>query len=185
VDAVVAQGGEAGGHRGTFSGDFESGLVGTIALVPQVVDAVKVPVIASGGIMDGRGVAAALILGAQGAQLGTAFLVCDEAGAIEAYKQAILHARESETRITRAFSGRPARGIINRFMTEVGDDVPPFPIQNSLTRPLRNEAAKRGRTEFLNLWSGQGTRLARKRSAAELIKDIASEMEKAFSTLPR
>jgi nitronate monooxygenase len=185
VDAVVAQGAEAGGHRGTFNSDFDSGLVGTMALVPQVVDAVRTPVIASGGIMDGRGVAAALVLGAEAAQLGTAFLVCDEAGAPEAYKQAILDARESETRVTRAFSGRPARGIINSFMTEIGDDVPPFPIQNSLTRPLRNEAAKRGRIEFLNLWSGQGTRLARKQSAAKLMSEIEAELKAVLSNIAK
>jgi nitronate monooxygenase len=183
VDAVVAQGAEAGGHRGTFAGPFESSMIGTVALVPQIVDAVSVPVIASGGIMDGRGVAAAMMLGAEAAQLGTAFLLCDEAGISEAYKQAILSARESETRITRAFSGRPARGIINRFMTEVGDDVPPFPVQNSLTRPLRTEAAKRGCSEFLNLWSGQGTRLARKCNASDLIRQIGAEMDAAFASV--
>ena len=121
-------------------------MVGTIALVPQIADAVKVPVIASGGIMDGRGVAAALALGASGVQLGTAFLACDEAGIPEAYKQAILDPAGNDTRITRAFSGRAARGIVNRFMTEVGsggdaDAILPFPLQNTLTRP----AADRGR----------------------------------------
>jgi len=105
VDAIVTQGSEAGGHRGTFQGSFESGMVGTIALVPQVVDAVKVPVIASGGIMDGRGIAAALVLGASAVQLGTAFLLCKESGIPEAYREAILSAHEDQTRITRAFSG--------------------------------------------------------------------------------
>lgn len=180
VDAIVAQGAEAGGHRGTFLEEFETSLVGTIALVPQVVDAVAVPVVASGGIMDGRGVAAALVLGASAIQLGTAFLTCKEAGASEAYKDAIFSAREQDTRITRAFSGRPARGIVNRFMREVGDDVPPFPIQNQLTRPLRNAAARLGRAEFLNLWSGQGTRMARRQSAAELIALIDLELNAAF-----
>ena len=117
VDAVVTQGSEAGGHRGTFATDFSAGMVGTISLVPQVADAVKVPVIASGGIMDGRGIAAALALGASAVQMGTAFLTCHEAGVPDAYKEAILRAREDQTRITRAFSGRPARGIVNRFMT--------------------------------------------------------------------
>jgi len=109
VDAVVTQGSEAGGHRGTFAGDFAAGMVGTISLVPQVVDAVRIPVVASGGIMDGRGIAAALALGANAVQLGTAFLTCDESGVPNAYKEALLHAREDQTRITRAFSGRPAR----------------------------------------------------------------------------
>jgi nitronate monooxygenase len=181
VDAIVAQGAEAGGHRGTFLEDFETSMVGTIALVPQIVDAAAVPVIASGGIMDGRGVAAALVLGASAAQLGTAFLTCKEAGASEAYKDAIFSAREQDTRITRGFSGRPARGIVNRFMREIGDEVPPFPIQNQLTRPLRNAAAKLGRAEFLNLWSGQGTRMARRQSAAELVALIDVELDAAFN----
>ena len=180
VDAVVAQGAEAGGHRGTFAGDTDAGLVGTIALVPQIADAVKVPVIASGGIMDGRGIAAALALGASGVQMGTAFLACDEAGIPEAYKQAILAARENDTRITRAFSGRAARGIVNRFMTEVehgagADAILPFPLQNALTRPLRTAAAKAGRAEFLSLWAGQGVRLARRESAANLVARLADE----------
>ena len=166
VDAVVTQGSEAGGHRATFCADFDSGMVGTISLVPQVVDAVTVPVIASGGIMDGRGIAAALALGACGVQMGTAFLTCEEAGVPEVYKKAILKAREDETRLTRAFSGRPARGIVNRFMTEfersdASDSILPFPLQNTLTRPLRNAAAKQGRAEFLSLWAGQGVRVWR------------------------
>lgn len=188
VGAVVAQGSEAGGHRGTFAGHFTSGMVGTMSLVPQVADAVKVPVIASGGIMDGRGIAAALALGASAVQMGTAFLTCHEAGVPDAYKEAILHAREDQTRITRAFSGRPARGIVNRFMTEVESDgsadaILPFPIQNALTRPLRTAAAKQGRAEFLSLWAGQGVRLARRQSAAELVARLANETEAAIARL--
>ena len=180
VDAVVAQGSEAGGHRSTFVGETDAGMVGTIALVPQIADAVKVPVIASGGIMDGRGIAAALALGASGVQMGTAFLTCEEAGIPEAYKQAILGARDSDTRITRAFSGRSARGIVNRFMTEVeraggADAILPFPLQNSLTRPLRAAAAKAGRAEFLSLWAGQGVSLARREPAAALVRRLADE----------
>ena len=188
VDAIVTQGSEAGGHRGTFAADFNAGMVGTMSLVPQVVDAVKVPVVASGGIMDGRGIVAALSLGASAVQMGTAFLACHEAGIPEVYKQAIVAAREHETRITRAFSGRPARGILNRFMTEIefrhGDDaILPFPLQNSLTRPLRTAAAKLGRAEFLSLWAGQGVRLARRQSAPELIARLASEMQTAAAGL--
>jgi nitronate monooxygenase len=182
VDAVVTQGSEAGGHRATFGTDFDAGLVGTISLVPQVVDAVTVPVIASGGIMDGRGIAAALSLGASAVQLGTAFLTCQEAGVPEVYKAAILGAREDQTRLTRAFSGRPARGIVNRFMTAVErsdgtDAILPFPLQNQLTRPLRNAAANQGRAEFLSLWAGQGVRLARRRTAAQLVEELAIEAE--------
>jgi nitronate monooxygenase len=188
VDAVVTQGSEAGGHRATFGADFDAGLVGTISLVPQVVDAVTVPVIASGGIMDGRGIAAALALGASAVQLGTAFLTCDEAGVPEVYKQAILTAREHETRLTRAFSGRPARGIVNRFMTacesrDAARSILPFPLQNDLTRPLRSAAAKQGRAEFLSLWAGQGVRLAQRRPAAQLVECLAVETESAVRKL--
>lgn len=188
VDAVVAQGSEAGGHRGTFSGDFNAAMIGTISLVPQVADAVRIPVIASGGIMDGRGIAAALALGACAVQMGTAFLTCSEAGIPNAYKEAILHAREDQTRITRAFSGRPARGIANRFMTEVessdaADAILPFPLQNALTRPLRTAAAKQDRSEYLSLWAGQGVRMARRQPAAELVARLARETETALNNL--
>jgi nitronate monooxygenase len=186
ADAIVAQGSEAGGHRSTFAEGFEAGLVGTVALVPQVVDAVSVPVIASGGIMDGRGIAAALVLGASGVQMGTAFLTCDEAGIPDAYREAILTAREDGTRLTRAFSGRPARGIVNRFMTEVDrapESILPFPLQNALTRPLRTAAARAGRAEFLSLWAGQGVRLARRQSAGSLVARLAKETEEAVARL--
>jgi len=192
VDLVVAQGSEAGGHRGTFADAFdatafEQGMVGTLALVPQMVDAVGIPVIASGGIMDGRGIAAVLALGAVGAQLGTAFLTCEEAGISEAYKQALLEAREDQTRVTRAFSGRPARGIVNRFMREVEapwwphqSSILPFPLQNTLTRPLRTAAAGQGRAEFLSLWAGQGVRMARRMKAADLVAALAEETDAAI-----
>jgi nitronate monooxygenase len=183
IDAIVAQGSESGGHRGTFLGDFAAAQVGTIALVPQVVDAVAVPVIASGGIMDGRGIAAALVLGAGGVQLGTAFLTCAEAGVADVYKDAILHAAETDTRVTRAFSGRPARGIVNRFMREVdaGDAaIAPFPLQNALTRPLRSAAAQQGRAEFLSRWAGQGAPLARRQPAAALVARLVAETRTAI-----
>jgi nitronate monooxygenase len=188
VDAIVTQGSEAGGHRGSFACEFTAGMVGTISLVPQVVDAVRVPVIASGGIMDGRGIVAALALGAAAVQMGTAFLTCDEAGIPEAYKKAILTAHEDQTRITRAFSGRPARGIVNRFMSEIDrnqDDnmILPFPLQNAATRPLRKEAAKQGRAEFLSLWAGQGVRLARRQSAQDLIVRLAGEIDRTIAAL--
>jgi len=186
VDFLVAQGSEAGGHRGSFAADFESSMVGTVALVPQLVDAVRVPVVASGGIMDGRGIAAALALGAQAAQLGTAFLTCAEAGVPDCYKEAILRARESDTRLTRAFSGRPARGIANRFMREVErepDAILAFPLQNALTRPLRTAAGKAGRAEFLSLWAGQGLRMARRQTASELVGGLAQETEAVIDRL--
>lgn len=192
VDAIVAQGSEAGAHRGTFAGTFEAAMIGTVALVPQIVDAVGLPVIASGGIMDGRGVAAALALGAQAAQLGTAFLTTDEAGIPVAYKRAILEAREDQTRITRAFSGRPARGIVNRLMAELDrqpDSILPFPMQNAVTRPARTAAAEQDRAEFLSLWAGQGVRLARPMPAEALVSQIANELvmalERAGTALSR
>ena len=186
VDAVIAQGSEAGGHRGTFLGDFPAGMVGTMALVPQIVDGVKLPVLASGGVADGRGIAAAVALGASGVQLGTVFLMCEEAGVSGAYKNAIANAREDQTRLTRAFSGRPARGIVNRFMTEVesGEDVVlPFPLQNELTRPLRSAASKQGRAEFLSLWAGQALRLAQRRRASDLVAALARETESTVQRL--
>ncbi|HEX7005326.1 MAG TPA: nitronate monooxygenase [Trueperaceae bacterium] len=185
VDAVVAQGSEAGGHRGTFGGPFESGLVGTMALVPAMADALGIPVVASGGIMDGRGVAAALALGAQSVQMGTAFLTCHEAGVPEAHKEAILTAREDSTRVTRAFSGRPARGVRNRFMDEIeaAAEPLPFPLQNSLTRGMRKAAARAGRGDLISLWSGQGVRLGRRTGAAELVAAVAAELEATISRL--
>ena len=188
VDAVVAQGSEAGGHRGTFLVGFEEGLIGTMALVPQIVNAVKIPVLASGGIMDGRGIAAALALGASGVQLGTAFLMCHEAGVPQAYKDAILFAREDQTRLTRAFSGRPARGIVNRLSTageqpECGGRYPALSVANVLTRPLRKAAGERGKAEFLSLWAGQGLRLARCLSARELMAKLAEETTAAIERL--
>jgi nitronate monooxygenase len=188
VDAIVAQGSEAAAHRGTFAGPFESSLVGTVALVPQVADAVRVPVIASGGIMDGRGIVAALALGASAVQMGTAFLTCDECGVAESYKQAVLHAHEDATRVTTAFSGRPARGIVNRFMRETdGAQDPravlPYPHQNVLTRPMRNAAAQQGRAELLSLWAGQGVRLARRQSAGALVRRLVEEARAARGTV--
>ncbi|MEQ8506163.1 MAG: nitronate monooxygenase [Rhodospirillales bacterium] len=190
VDAVVAQGGEAGGHRGTFVGSFEGSMIGTMALVPQVVDAVSVPVVASGGIMDGRGIAAALALGAQAVQMGTAFLTCAEAGPPECYKQALMAAQPEDTRITRAYSGRPARGIVNRFMEIMEGDgataAPlPFPWQNALTRPMRTAAAKAGDAGLLSLWAGQGVGMARRETAADLMVRLADETEAAITKLTR
>jgi nitronate monooxygenase len=186
VNAIVAQGGEAGAHRGTFLRPVADSLIGTIALVPQVVDAVKVPVIASGGIMDGRGIAAALMLGASAVQMGTAFLTTTECGIARSYKAAILGANENDTRITRAFSGREARGIVNRVMSEVelnnaNPPILPYPIQNALTRPMRNAATQQERPEFLSLWAGQGIRLSRSLSAAELVARLAEETDVALA----
>lgn len=188
-DAIVAQGSEAGAHRGTFGdrGAFETSMIGTMALVPQIVDSVRIPVIASGGIMDGRGIAAAHVLGAEAVQMGTAFLTTDESGVTESYKAALLGARESDTRLTRAFSGRPARGIPNRFMNEVDARGPGanlgYPTQNAVTRALRTEAARRDRADFLSLWAGQGVRLARRGPAAALVSRLVDETTAALGSL--
>jgi len=184
VDVVVAQGAEAGGHRGTFLGDFEDAMIGTMALVPQMVDALAVPVVASGGIMDGRGLAAAVVLGAGAAQMGTAFLACEESGAHPGFKSAVLRAAEDETAITRAFSGRAARGIKNRFLIEVGANeggLAPFPVQNALTRDVRAAAQRQNRPEFMSLWAGQATRLARRTTASELVRETVQGAQAALA----
>ena len=183
VEVVVAQGGEAGGHRGTFLGDFRDALIGAMALVPQMVDALSVPVIAAGGIMDGRGLAAALVLGAGAAQMGTAFLACEESGAHPEFKKAVLGAAEDETAVTRVFSGRAARGIKNRFLVEMGEheeELPPFPVQNALTRDVRAEAQRQGRPEFMSLWAGQAVRLARPVTAARIVEGAVEGAERAL-----
>jgi nitronate monooxygenase len=183
--AVVAQGGEAGGHRGTFLGPLEHGLAGLVALVPQIVDAVKLPVAAAGGIMDGRGIAAALALGAQAVSLGTAFLPCPESGASRAYKDALLaHADDDPTTLTRAFSGRLARGLRNRFTEEMKDaPLLPFPLQNALTQDMRRAAARAGKADLLSLWAGQAAPLARVRGAADLVRDLVRETEEAVARI--
>ncbi len=186
VDAVVAQGSEAGGHRGTFDGAPEQGLIGTLALVPQLVDAVKVPIVAAGAIMDGRGVVAALALGAQAAQMGTAFLAAAESGAHPRHKEALLAPPEEDrTALTRAFSGRMARGIRNRFIVEVErrGAILPYPAQNTLTQDIRRASARAGRPEFLSLWAGQAAALARARPAAEIVRDVVAEAQAVRSRL--
>ncbi|MGH7778878.1 MAG: NAD(P)H-dependent flavin oxidoreductase [Candidatus Binataceae bacterium] len=178
ADAIVAQGSEAGAHRGTFLAPAEDSLIGTLALVPQIADAVQVPVIASGGIMDGRGIVAAAALGASGVQMGTAFLMCPESGAAQAYKAALRGARDDGTILTRAFSGRLARGIPNSFVSVMKDHagaVLPFPAQNILTRAMRSASAKQGNPEYLSLWAGQGASLAREMPAAQLVAILIGE----------
>ena len=178
ADAVCAQGAEAGGHRGTFLGAFEPAQVGTVALVPQVADAVRLPVIAAGGLMDGRGIAAVLMLGAGGAQLGTAFLGCPEAGTSAEWRERLQRSTDTSTRVTRVFSGRPARGLVNQFMERLRDAeqaVPDYPVQNALTAEIRAAARQRGDPEYQSLWAGQGAPLVRSLSAAELVAQLAAE----------
>jgi nitronate monooxygenase len=186
VDAVVAQGSEAGAHRGTFAVEAEEALIGTVALVPQVVDAVRVPVIASGGIMDGRGIVAALALGASAVQMGTAFLLCKEAGTNAAYREALRHAREDQTTLTRAFSGRMARGLHNEYIDRwnaEGMTHLPYPWQNAFTQPMRRAAAQAKQSGLLSLWAGQGVRMARECSAEELIAQLKDEINQAWQRL--
>jgi len=186
-DAIVAQGSEAGGHRGTFdiTAHKMGANIGTFALLPQIVDHVSIPVIAAGGIMDGRGLVAALVLGAQGVQMGTRFLTAIESGAHEAYKQALLDSTEESTVITKAFSGRPARGIRNSFVRqweESGIEPLPFPTQNTVTRDIRNAASSQNNPDFMSLWAGQGTRLLTSGQTAEDI--VAETIKQALAICP-
>lgn len=181
ADAVVAQGSEAGGHRSTFSLEAhpDGALVGLMALVPQIVDAVKIPVIAAGGIADGRGLVASLALGAAGVQIGTRFLCTAESGAHPAHKGAIFESDEESTIITKSFSGRPARGIRNRFITEfeeAGCEPLLFPSQNTVTKDIRAAAARQGNPQFMSLWAGQSTRmLSEEERAADIVRAIMEE----------
>jgi nitronate monooxygenase len=186
VDAITTQGSEAGGHRGTFIGPVENSLIGGLALIPQVVDAVKIPIIAAGGIMDGRGIAAALALGAQGVQLGTAFLTVTESPAHAAYKKAVREHDADHTTITKVFSGGAARGIENMYIAENSDEpLLPFPYQNALTRSFRKLANLSGQIEYTNLWSGQGGRLAKDVTLNELVIQLMSETEDVLHKLSK
>jgi nitronate monooxygenase len=183
ADAVIAQGAEAGGHRGMFLVDDVSRQAGTMALVPQVVDAVKVPVIAAGGIGDGRGIAAALALGAAGAQIGTAFMLTPEAKTTALHRAALKQANDNSTTLTNVFTGRPARGIVNRIIREIGPmsaDAPAFPLAAEATQPLRGPAEAKGSTDFTSLWSGQAPTLARETTSAELMASLVSGTEAAL-----
>lgn len=174
VDAVVATGSEAGGHRVSFLREASSSLVGTFALVPQVVDAVGIPVIAAGGIADRRGVAAALALGAEGVQVGTAFLRTSQSAATAAHRDAIGRAADTDTVLTRAMSGRLARGIPNRAMHELEASgmIAPFPAQNWLTGVFRAAATARGDGELVSLWAGQAAALSRFDDAADVLAEL-------------
>ena len=211
ADAVCASGMEAGGHRGTFlptgrpqaeglapagsavragapsQADFAAAMIGTLALVPQCVDALHprgVAVIAAGGIMDGRGIAAAQALGAEAVQMGTAFLACDESGIGRAYRDAMAAAIATDTRTTRVYSGRPARGIVNRMMQKLHaheTDVPAYPVQNALTGALRRASAEAGHADHLSLWAGQGVAAIRPMPAAALVAALEAEWRAALA----
>ena len=181
-DVVVAQGSEAGGHRGTFLGSFEDGLVGIRRLISQVVDRVDVPVVAAGGIMDGCGIAAALELGAAGAQLGTAYMASDESAAPPPYKQSLLDASGEQTTVTRAFTGRPLRGLRTPFVDEIeasGVEIPPYPLQAQLLADLRRAALQRGELAVVGRLTGEGVGALREGPAAQLTRTLIEETEAA------
>lgn len=180
VDAIIAQGVEAGGHRGIFLSDDLHTQTGTMSLVPQIVRAVKVPVIAAGGIADARGVAAAIALGASGAQIGTAYLLCPEATTSALYRAALVSDDARTTALTNLFTGRPARAIVNRLIRELGplsDAAPAFPLAVSAIAPLRAKAEALGRTDFSPLWAGQSAPLCRERPAADLTREFIDGLQ--------
>jgi nitronate monooxygenase len=177
VDAVIAQGAEAGGHRGMFLTEDIATQPGLFALLPQIVDAVRVPVIAAGGIADGRGIAAAFALGAAGVQIGSAYLRCPESKVIAAVRAALAEARDDATVITNVMTGRPARGVANRLMREIGPispNAPAFPHSATALGPLKAAAEKLGKVDFSNLWAGQALRLGYEMPAAELTRKLAA-----------
>lgn len=180
IDALVAQGSEAGGHRGTFIGKEEDGLIGLFCLVPQLVDQIKIPIIAAGGIMDGRGIIAAFDLGAEGVQMGTAFLSCFETGIPDIYKHTLLTQQQDNTVLTRAFSGKLARGIHNQFierMDKKKTNILDYPIQNALTTTMRKKAKEKNNIDFMSMWAGQSAPLCRSMPAGELISALVLEAE--------
>ncbi|EJN39963.1 2-nitropropane dioxygenase-like enzyme [Pseudomonas sp. GM84] len=184
-DAIIAMGYEAGGHRGMFLSDDITSQIGTFALVPQIADAVRLPVIAAGGIGDHRGLVAALALGASAVQLGTAYLFCPEAKVSAAHRRALDSAPASETALTNLFTGRPARGINNRIMRELGpmsDLAPRFPLAGGALMPIRAITDPQGNSDFSNLWSGQALRLGKAMPAEQLTRAIA---EQALAQLKR
>ncbi len=178
ADIIIAQGAEAGGHRAMFLTDNIAEQPGTFALVPQVVDAVKVPVVAAGGIADGRGIAAAFALGAAGVQIGSAYLRCPESKVIALARARLAQAHDDSTVITNVMTGRPARGVANRVMREVGPistDAPAFPHAATALAPLKAAAEKQGKVDFTSLWAGQAVRMGRELPAAELTRTLAGE----------
>jgi nitronate monooxygenase len=177
-DAIIAQGFEAGGHRGMFMSNDISRQVGTMALVPQVADAVRVPVVAAGGIADGRGIAAAMALGAAAVQIGTAYLLCPEATVGAWHREALRQAKDDGTAITNVFTGRPARGFVNRAVRELGpmtDMAPELPLAATAMAPLRASAEAQGSGDFSPMWAGQAAPLAREAGAGEVTRRLAAE----------
>jgi nitronate monooxygenase len=190
ADVIIAQGYEAGGHRATFlAADITDAMAsqsGAVALLPQIVDAVSVPVVAAGGIADGRAIVAACALGAAGVQIGTAYLQCPEAGTPPLHRDALRNAEAHGSVLTNVFTGRPARALVNRFIREVGpmsDDTPPFPAAMDGSAPLRSAAERCGSTEFSSFWAGQAALLLREMPAAALTARLVKEAADQFSRL--
>jgi nitronate monooxygenase len=182
----IAQGAEAGGHRGMFLSEDIADQPGLVALLPQVVDAVRVPVIAAGGIADGRGVAAAFALGARAVQIGTAYLLTPQALTTPLHRAALREASDNATRLTNLFTGRPARGLVNRFMREHGpmnDAAPPFPLATGAVAPLRAHWEKRGSGDYSPLWAGQAAALAREEDAGALTERLWREAKATLAAL--
>lgn len=182
VDLIVAQGYEAGGHRGTDLKitNLADALIGTMALTPRVVDAVKIPVIASGGIMDGRGIAAALILGASGVQMGTAFLCCPESNVHAVHRKQLLASTDESSRLTTAFTGRMARSLKNIFLLEMEKmnfPILDFPIQSALVKDIKEAAQNQNNPDYMSLWAGQASYLCQEKPAAELFNQMISEVK--------
>ncbi len=179
IDLIVAQGSEAGGHRGTFIGKAEDALISTASLVSKLVERIKIPIIASGGIMDGKKIAASLTLGASAVQMGTAFLCCNESGIHPLYKNALLNNPGDNTTLTRAFSGKLARGVTNTFITRMKayeNDILDYPIQNTLTHAMRKEASRQNRIDFMSMWAGQAANLCKALPAAQLIQELNNQV---------
>jgi len=184
IDLIVAQGSEAGGHRGTFIGSVSNGLIGLMALIPQLADNIHIPIIASGGIMDARGIMAAMTLGASGIQMGTAFLSCTESGAFPIYKKMLLNSDANHTVLTRAFSGKTARGITNQFIRNMiahENDILDYPIQNALTSEMRKISSQQNNPEFMSLYAGQGAHLCKSISASDLIAELNTNVTNLLS----
>ncbi|GLV64126.1 nitronate monooxygenase [Bacillus mycoides] len=187
VDIIVGQGSEAGGHRGTFIGKEREAMIGTFALIPQLVAAVPhIPIVAAGGVMNGQGLVAAFALGAEAVQMGSAFLTSEESITHDAYKEAVLQSTDTSTTVTRAFSGKYARGIRNEFIErheEKEEGLPMYPVQNVLTSKIRQEAANQNKGEYMSLWAGQASSLARIEPAQHVVERVMKEVEDVIEQL--
>jgi nitronate monooxygenase len=188
VDCIIASSSEAGGHRGSFIKSAEDSLSGAISLIPQVVDNVRLPVVAAGGIVDARGIAAAFALGAQGVQIGTAFLACDESNASDPHRKALFSAHAENTKLSRAISGRLARNIQSDFIDEIhlnGLSIPPYPVEAWFVKQLQAAALKQKRYEYLSFSAGQTTSLIRHKKASELMDELVRETPRLLERMFR